>query len=697
MAKIKAPFNFVPLNKYVFIPEWHKIVSHDIPFKDGEDGIIRFTLKNLTPLHISQGKENNVSVSYYIDYNSNKRYFIPATSIKGMIRSVAEVLSFSKLNTYNDDYFGYRIFVNSNSEDYRKYHKTMENPLCGYLVKENEEYKILSCGEPERIAIKDIETQRQRFEQEGKTLVKSGEMNSKKHEHLFGPIDKNTTHIISTKVINAFLSVYKPNKDFENKLKKLKEGEKLPVFYHLDEEDKVKHLGLSKNYRLPYKHRVSDLIKQEYKDINGQNTEGLDMVETLFGYTENSTALKGRVCISHAFCTKNIPDQSFEEKSGVMGQPQASFTPLYLKQNKFNHYVSYNDAQEIAGRKRYRTHANNYITQIPAGNGNEKTITKLTLLPIDNDFEVAIAVHNLKPCEIGLILSALTFHNTQKAHHNIGMGKSFGYGKVEVSNIRLEGLANTTVEHYLMKFEKVLREFTKNTQMKEWSETEQVKMLVAMALDHKIDLELMTLDEYTEAKKDANYSHLSEPTVDNIGLVLVNNSKLIEQINICIEQNKFEEAHKILKELEGQDEVTKLQARILEKTKQMNYDSNISKADELAKEAKTFYDAKDYQNAKAKYEEAHNLGVKNFDVDIQKCEQVISMTGQTFEEYLEKAKMQSIGAFTGYIKKWTKDLADNDKKLVIGKIEKFIEGKNKNKVKDWIKLLADYKKQWGYE
>ena len=115
MAKIKAPFNFVPLNKYVFIPEWHKIVSHDIPFKDGEDGIIRFTLKNLTPLHISQGKENNVSVSYYIDYNSNKRYFIPAPSIKGMIRSVAEVLSFSKLNTYNDDYFGYRIFVNSNS------------------------------------------------------------------------------------------------------------------------------------------------------------------------------------------------------------------------------------------------------------------------------------------------------------------------------------------------------------------------------------------------------------------------------------------------------------------------------------------------------------------------------------------------------------------------------------------------------
>ena len=106
---IKSPYNFVPLNSDVFIPEWNNLVSQDIPFKDGEDGIIRFTMTNLTPIHISQGKKkdaSHISVSCHIDEEGGKRYFIPATSIKGMIRSVAEILSFSKLNIYNDDYFG---------------------------------------------------------------------------------------------------------------------------------------------------------------------------------------------------------------------------------------------------------------------------------------------------------------------------------------------------------------------------------------------------------------------------------------------------------------------------------------------------------------------------------------------------------------------------------------------------------------
>jgi len=41
---ITAPFNFVPLNKKVFFPDWAEKVSHDIPFSDGESGVIDITI-----------------------------------------------------------------------------------------------------------------------------------------------------------------------------------------------------------------------------------------------------------------------------------------------------------------------------------------------------------------------------------------------------------------------------------------------------------------------------------------------------------------------------------------------------------------------------------------------------------------------------------------------------------------------------
>ena len=122
---ITSPYNFVPLNHDVFIPSWGRMVSHDIPFSDGEDGVIRFSLKNLSPLHVSQGKGGDgVSLSCHIDSNGEKRYFIPASSIKGMLRSVAEILGFAKLRFFNDDYFGYRTFT----ED--RYKHEMENPFA---------------------------------------------------------------------------------------------------------------------------------------------------------------------------------------------------------------------------------------------------------------------------------------------------------------------------------------------------------------------------------------------------------------------------------------------------------------------------------------------------------------------------------------------------------------------------------------
>ena len=661
---IRSPYNFVPLNQDVLIPDWCDKVSHDIPFSDGEDGIIRFTITNLTPLHISQGKASKdgksdgitSSVLCHTCADGVKRYFIPGTSIKGMLRSVAEVLSFSKLTDYNDDYFGYRIFMNPKSEDYKLYHKEMENPLCGYLKKDGDKYVIWPCGEPEKIAIKDIKAQQKAYESEGKVLVRSGDMNSKKHEYLFPP--KIGTQVdVPEEVIKVFLTVYKPNKEFEAKVRKLKHGGEIPVFYHKDKRGDVKHLGLSKNYRLPYKNNVAMAIHQKTKNLKGYATEGYDMVETLFGYAGNEKSLKGRVQVSHAFCSGTIDDDGISSVKGVLGQPQASFTPLYLKQDTQGNYASYNDSNvEIAGRKRYRIHSDQYITQIPTGNDNEKVMTQLELLPAGNSFDVAISLHNLKPEEIGLILSALTFHNTKNVHHNIGMGKSYGYGKIDVADIRLEGLGNTDIEHYLRAFEMLMCKFTLATQGIEWFKTQQVESLAAIASDHDKDLEIMTLAEYKESKQNKNYSQLKEPNVPVNGYV---DRQVIEkEIEAAKKKKEAEENKRKEEELK-----------------------RIKEAEDCKADAEALLKEKKFEEAKLKCNEAKELypeiGIADLELLIERG---IAASGQSSEDFVNGITIASLKAFASRCKKHVEAgnaFALSDAPLLINKIKSALPSLNK--------------------
>lgn len=100
---IKAPFNFVPLNEKVFFPNWADQVSHDIPFSDGESGVIELELEAMTPIFVRNGHTKEDAEAKNDDYisfskDSDGNYFIPATSVKGMIRNVLEIISFGKMN-----------------------------------------------------------------------------------------------------------------------------------------------------------------------------------------------------------------------------------------------------------------------------------------------------------------------------------------------------------------------------------------------------------------------------------------------------------------------------------------------------------------------------------------------------------------------------------------------------------------------
>lgn len=140
MSQVTSPYNFVPApgESEVFKPEWAKQISHDIPFSDGESGEIEVKITAQTPIFIRNGHSKDYQsneFSHFFDKDGLKQYFIPGTSIKGMLRNVLEIISFSRLNPnlVNNDRYAYRDLTRD-SLYLRKY---KEQEILGGWLKEN--------------------------------------------------------------------------------------------------------------------------------------------------------------------------------------------------------------------------------------------------------------------------------------------------------------------------------------------------------------------------------------------------------------------------------------------------------------------------------------------------------------------------------------------------------------------------------
>jgi CRISPR-associated protein (TIGR03986 family) len=145
---ITAPYNFVPLSDKVFFPPWADQVSHDIPFSDGESGEIEVTITAKSPIFI-RGHENKEEFC-----NHNGTYYLPGSSVKGMVRNVLEIMSFSKMKFADDDTYAVRDLRN---RDLYMYRMTPEKIHCGWLKKTADGYIIEDCGKPGRIKHEEID------------------------------------------------------------------------------------------------------------------------------------------------------------------------------------------------------------------------------------------------------------------------------------------------------------------------------------------------------------------------------------------------------------------------------------------------------------------------------------------------------------------------------------------------------------
>ena len=344
-------------------------------------------------------------------------------------------------------------------------------------------------------------------------LICTGPMFSKKHEYLFAT-EEGEEIVLPEPVQHQFLEVQKTHPLFDSYfLKRLNGGGRIPVFYVTNMEGtEILHIGLTRTYRVPFRQGVKDGVPKSHE-------LSPDLCELVFGrISKEGDALKGRVVLGHAFPISEVDETQFKKVSGILGEPRASFYPYYLAHNGTD-YNTYNTSPlTLAGRKRYRIHTGNTTTDLPQGNKdeegktkNEDVITKFNALHEGITFGFRIMVHNLLPQELGALLSALTLHQQEGVYHNLGMAKGYGYGKLKLTEVSLNGFKYDKVDRYLEVFEEEMSRFTYQNNKTLWKDSRQVRTLLNIATEHTDEeVEMMKLEEYTATKKRQPREFLSE-------------------------------------------------------------------------------------------------------------------------------------------------------------------------------------------
>ena len=548
--KITSPYNFVPLNQQVFYPDWAEQASQDLPFKDGLDVSLDIKLTNVSPLFTRNGSKDGKDTfsSHIIDENGKRQYFIPATTIKGMLREIVEIMTFGKMQEgkdYQNRYFGYRdVARQAGNELNAEYMRKVSKGKPGWLYKEGENYYFAPCsGELEKIAIDELKQLYPSYQSDpsiwksnisvGKNgiypsypeiekndnyyrIVCTGKFGKKQHELLF-PSAEDEPILIQKETIEAFTTMYDATPGFSDAkdgescfLSALENGEKIPVF-HLRLEEGKETLGFSRMFKLPFKYNV----KQQVEVLQKADINRPDFAETLFGYTGKETSLKGRVQISHAFMEGEVVDSELIEEKGILGSPKASYYPIYLKQHH-SPYKTYDENEGIAGRKLYRVHTKDTTIPLPLNENNPNVESSFKTIPQGQNFHFRITMHNVKEVELGAVLAALTFNHTTGVYFNIGMAKSFGFGKCEIeeNGIKLNG-TNEKIDHYLQVFEKQMSAFTYEYNQQLWAQTESITQLVNILGEHDdsevhmMDMVIVSSKREIHSINSKNKEHLS--------------------------------------------------------------------------------------------------------------------------------------------------------------------------------------------
>ena len=566
--EIKSSYRFIPVEKdqSYFSPAWKSAVSQDVPLKGFVSGEIVYTLRANTAVFIKGegGKFCNIHGAYFIPGTSIKGCIRSVLEIMSFghldetrVKDNRERFAFRDIQDQrgymqkmsvvycgwlNDNgeitswgipaHISYESIINQIPRcDFRRFRSLDVAQKYGLI---GNRYLKGRFSDPKRpYGSKPFDKRLFcQFSETGKagTVVFSGAMQNKKSDFVLLDNDERKEVLaVPQTVLKDFKTLY-PN--YIRIPYDVQKGGRA-VFFTLDGKNNVATIGLSYLHKYFAKNTVSDAIP------SGMKGQEPDLADVMFGSVKHN--LKGRVQFGTA---KQVSAELLLSENdsilSVLGSPRASYYPTYL-QDKATWDTS---GGIISGIKRYpvkpqydlgvlelhgsdRLHYNEkfgapagrvYETEvegrklIPRDVENNEinfdTTTKMTPLKEGSTFLGHIRFHNLKPEELGALLSSLTFHGNEKmCKHSIGQAKSHGYGSVSVSvdELRVFG-KKEEMREYMDSFERMMDQFLQSSGNRTpWINTIQIKELFALAKgfsdESLIDVFTpMLLEEFGKAK-----------------------------------------------------------------------------------------------------------------------------------------------------------------------------------------------------
>ena len=485
---------------------------------DRHHGVIHLKIETLTPMYTKSALEINQEGSQsdhrydFYHHGDRNNPVIPGSSLRGMLRMMVEIASRGYLETPKSYqlpfYHRFMAPIKKNENLKTEYFRALKNNnqltvRAGYIAMRHGEpllypakpittpgvpYNFVRvksddlngfryddhtwlkeiyfqparvARNPNRPAIIDVPLARVEWgsskEQgwlEGR-LVKTGEMQKKKHEYVFGMWDESHAIKVPEEVWESFKmdfwqrssgQTYDPKDSLVNEWSHIIRDEVdignqyIPIFY-VAERNKVKYIGATKMMGIPDKFALKHVIPEQVR-LPDEKDFGLDLASAMFGYVNQDSheAIRGRVIVSDAIWKGNenpFLDDEYLVPFTLNGPKPAAFQ-MYLKQNG-NGLVTYHDQNaEIRGRKMYWHKPWVKDTDLFAKHYDAKNLKAIdtVMRPVKKGqlFYADIRFYNLSDAELGVLLWVITLDPAKYAFH-LGMGKPLGMGSVKLETI----------------------------------------------------------------------------------------------------------------------------------------------------------------------------------------------------------------------------------------------------------------------
>jgi len=449
----KAPYNFVPINENV-------IKAQELPksfkkyYEERYSGIIELKITTKTPLFIRRIEGDKE----FFSIDGKPR--IPGSSLRGMIRTLVEIVSYSKMKFIDDKRLFYRAVADISSLG-KKYRKTVRNVKAGYLFydENDDRYYIIPApninGKGTFTSFKD--TSKEFFIEPTKDGYKvwSGRIKGKKKNWIVLLPDKtDTKKLIPEKVIQD----YKNDKGRNTKVfdlldmakKKRFENIELnygpPVFYICDENNEILAFGHTPNFRLPYSMTIAEHLPEDHK-----SNDKHDFAEAIFGVA-SPPQFSTRVFFEDATLLGENSNEIFLKTTypKILSSPKPTSFQLYLDQNSENNKdkkeLKHWDDEDafIRGFKLY-WHRNtpnkppssdnqpDYSWNMGETPQDKTNVLSTMITPIRSGvtFIGNIRFENLTKEELGSLLFVLDLPDN--CCHKLGLGKPLGLGSVKIA------------------------------------------------------------------------------------------------------------------------------------------------------------------------------------------------------------------------------------------------------------------------